>query len=180
MTTRSALRTIRELPDFRSPSLATRTSKNTDSRKTGQKTDASGTNARRRLNLPRKIKNHKSLPENKSLLEIKKSGGRSPVEIRLGEISAFQPFIAAYEKTLASKSSEESITPSKPEEKSDKSDTPFRPMFSEPGLGGPLPQPFSGLGSSVIEPVSAMQPAVPGGGQVIQSATGAAELPSPP
>ena len=110
----------------------------------------------------------------------KKSGGRSPVEIRLGEISAFQPFIAAYEKTLASKSSEKSIAPSKPEEKSDNSDIPFRPMFSEPGLGGPLPQPFSGLGSSVIQPASAIQPAVPGGGQIIQSATGAAGLPSPP
>ena len=109
-----------------------------------------------------------------------KSGERSPVEIRLGEISAFQPFIAAYEKTLASKSREESIAPSKPEEKSDKSDTPFGPMFSEPGLGGPLPQPLSGLGSSVIEPVSAIQPAVPVGGQIIQSATGASGLPSPP
>ena len=108
------------------------------------------------------------------------SGRESPVEIRLGEISAFQPFIAAYEKTLASKSSEKSIAPSKPEEKSDKSDIPFRPMFSEPGLGGPLPQPFSSLGSSVVQPVSAIQPAVPGGGQIIQSTTGAAGLPSPP
>jgi hypothetical protein len=109
-----------------------------------------------------------------------KSGERSPVEIRLGEISAFQPFIAAYEKTFASKSSEKSVAQSKPEEKSDKSDAPFRPMFSDPGLGGPLPQPLSGLGSSVIEPVSAIQPAVSGGGQVIQSATGAAGLASPP
>jgi hypothetical protein len=108
------------------------------------------------------------------------SSRESPVEIRLGEISAFQPFIAAYEKTLASKSSEKSIAPSKPEEKSDKSDIPFRPMFSEPGLGGPLPQPFSSLGSSVVQPVSAIQPAVPGGGQIIQSTTGAAGLPSPP
>jgi hypothetical protein len=107
-----------------------------------------------------------------------KSGERSPVEIRLGEISAFQPFIAAYEKTLASKSNESA--PGEPEEKSGNSDIPFRPLFSEPGLGGPLPQPFSSLGSSVVQPVSAIQPAVPGGGQIIQSTTGAAGLPSPP
>jgi hypothetical protein len=109
-----------------------------------------------------------------------KSGRESPVEIRLGEISAFQPFIAAYEKTLAPKSSEKSTAPSKPEENSDNSDIPFRPMFSEPGLGGPLPKPFSSLGSSVVQPVSGIQPSVPGGGQIIQSTTGAAGLPSPP
>ena len=122
----------------------------------------------------------KSSEEDPKSDEDQESGRESPVEIRLGEISAFQPFIAAYEKTLASKSSEKSIAPSKPEEKSDKSDMPFRPMFSEPGLGGPLPQPFSSLGSSVVQPVSAFQPAVPGGGQIIQSTTGAAGLPSPP
>jgi hypothetical protein len=109
-----------------------------------------------------------------------KSGGKSPVEIKLAEISAFQPFIAAYEKTLASKNSEKSTATSKPEQKPDPSEVPFRPMFSEPGLGGPLPQPFSALGSSAIQPVSAVQPAVPAGGQIIQSATGAARLPSQP
>ena len=108
------------------------------------------------------------------------SGGKSPVEIRLKEISAFQPFIAAYEKTLASRNSEKSTVPGKPEQKPDTSDIPFRPMFSESGLGGPLPQSLSGLGSSAIQPVSPIQPAVPGGGQIIQSATGAAGLPSPP
>ena len=107
------------------------------------------------------------------------SVGKSPVEIRMAEIAVFQPFIAAYEKTLASKNSEKSTATSKPEVKPDTSDIPFRPMFSEPGLGGPLPQPFSGLGSSAIQPVSAIQPAVSGGGQIIQSATGAARLPSP-
>jgi hypothetical protein len=35
-----------------------------------------------------------------------KSGEKSSVEIRLAEISTFQPFIAAYEKTLAAKESE--------------------------------------------------------------------------
>jgi hypothetical protein len=109
-----------------------------------------------------------------------KSGGKSPVEIRLAEISAFQPFISAYEKTLASKNSEKSTATTKPEEKPDSSDIPFRPMFSEPGLKGPLPQPFSGLGSSPIQPVSGIQPAVPSGGHMIQSATGAAALPAPP
>jgi hypothetical protein len=109
-----------------------------------------------------------------------KSGEKAPVEIRLTEISAFQPFIAAYEQTLASKNSEKSTATSKPEEKPDASDLPFRPMFSEPGLRGPLPQSFSGLGSSAIQPISPIQPAVPGAGQVIQSAPGAPGLPSPP
>ena len=63
-----------------------------------------------------------------------KSGERSPVEIRLGEIAAFQPFIAAYEKTLASKSSEKSMAQSsrgasKPDEKSDDSDIHSGPCF---------------------------------------------------
>ncbi len=121
----------------------------------------------------------KSSEEDTKSDKDQKSDGESPVEIRLGEISAFQPFIAAYEKTLASKKSEKSTATSKSEEKLGTSDLPFRPMFSEPGLGGPLPQPLSGLGSSVIQPVSAIQPAVPVGGQIIQSATGSAGLPSP-
>jgi hypothetical protein len=107
------------------------------------------------------------------------SAEKSPVEIRLAEISAFQPFIAAYEKTLAARNGEKSAVASKPEEEPVRSDVPFRPMFSEPGLGGPLPQPF-GLGGSPIQPLSGIQPAVPGSGEIIQSATGAAGLPSPP
>ena len=127
-----------------------------------------------------------SSQENSKSEGRQKSGESSPVEIRLGEIAAFQPLIAAYEMTLAPKSSEKSMAQSnpeaqsKPDEKSDDSGVPFRRMFSEPGLGGPLPQPLSGIGNSLIEPVSAMQPAVSGGGQIIQSATGSSGLPSPP
>ena len=83
----------------------------------------------------------------------------SVAEIRLAEIAAFQPFIAAYEKTLASKS--EAVANS-PGEESEISDVPFRPMFSEPGLGGPLPQAWPSLGRSAI-----------------QSAPGTSGLPSP-
>jgi hypothetical protein len=108
------------------------------------------------------------------------SDGQAPIEIRLSEISAFQPFIAAYEKTVASKNSEKSTAASKPDATTSGSDTPFRPMFSEPGLGGPLPQPLSGLSSSPMQPPSAIQPAVPGGTQIIQSAAGSTGLPSPP
>jgi len=107
------------------------------------------------------------------------SEGKAPVEIRLSEISAFQPFIAAYEKTLSAKKSEKKATATN-NGKSDTSDIPFRPMFSEPGLGGPLRQPLSGLSSSAMQPASAIQPAVPGGGQIIESASGAAGLPSGP
>jgi hypothetical protein len=108
--------------------------------------------------------------------ENSRSPSKTIAEIRLAEISAFQPLIAAYEKTLASKDSKKTAPTSKPKDEPDASDLPFRPLFSEPGLGGPLPQPFS-LGSS---PVSGLQPSVPSGSGIIQSATGAAGLPSPP
>ncbi len=75
--------------------------------------------------------------------------GKSSVETRLTEISAFQPFITAYEKSLASKKSDQSTATSRPAEKTDTYDVPLRPMFSEPGLGGPLPQPFSVSGLAI-------------------------------
>jgi len=108
-----------------------------------------------------------------------KSGGNSPIEIRLGQIEAFQPVIAAYENTLGHKKSDKSTASSDPgdKEKTDTSDTPFTPMFSQPGMGGPLSQPFTGLGSSALQPVTG---AVPGAAGAIQSATGAAGVPSPP
>jgi hypothetical protein len=77
-----------------------------------------------------------------------KSDQKSVAEIRLAEISAFQPFIAAYERTLAAKSSERPTTGNKPGEKPETYDVPFRPMFSEPGLGGSLPKAWPSLGHS--------------------------------
>jgi hypothetical protein len=107
-----------------------------------------------------------------------KSNGNSLVEIRLGEIAAFQPAIAAYEKTLGSKKSEKSAAGStNPEEKAKGSDTPFTPMFSRPGIPGSFAEPFTGLGSSALQPVSG---AASGATGVIQSATGAASLPTTP
>lgn len=117
-----------------------------------------------------------SSEENPKAEGDRKSGEKAPVEIRLAEVSAFQPFIAAYEKTLASKKDEKPTATRAAGP--DTSDIPFRPMFSEPGLGGPLPEPFSALGSSAVQPV--IQPAVQGGGQMMQSATGAVGVPSPP
>jgi hypothetical protein len=76
-------------------------------------------------------------------------GGKSSVESRLKEISAFQPFITAYENSLASRKSDQSTDTSQAAEKTDTYDVPFRPMFSEPGLGGPLPQPFSVSGLAI-------------------------------
>jgi hypothetical protein len=76
-----------------------------------------------------------------------KSGEKSSVEIRLAEISAFQPFIAAYEKTLAAKESEKSSTINKPREKTETLNKPFTPMPSEPRLGGPLSQAVPSLGN---------------------------------
>ena len=103
-----------------------------------------------------------------------KSNGSSLVEIRLGEIAAFQPVIAAYEKTLGSKKSAKSAPgTTNPEEKTTGSDTPFTPMFSQPGMA----EPFTGLGSSALQPISG---AASGATGVIQSATGAASLPTAP
>jgi hypothetical protein len=106
-----------------------------------------------------------------------KSGESSAVEIRLGEIAAFQPVIAAYEKTLGAKKSEKSTASKDPAEKADTSDTSFTPMFSQPGMAGSLAEPFTGFGSSALQPVSG---AASGATGVIQSATGAAGLPSAP
>ena len=107
-----------------------------------------------------------------------KSNGTAPIEIRLGEIAAFQPVIAAYEKTLGPKKGDKASAATKdPDEKTKSSDTPFTPMFSQPGMAGPLTEPFTGLGSSALQPISG---AASGATGVIQSATGAASLPSSP
>ncbi len=106
-----------------------------------------------------------------------KSGGTSPVEIRLGEIAAFQPIIAAYEKTLGSKKGDKSAGSNNPGEKASSSDTPFTPMFSQPGMAGSLAEPFTGFGSSALQPISG---AASGATGIIQSTTGAAGLPSAP
>ena len=107
-----------------------------------------------------------------------KSNGNSLVEIRLGEIAAFQPVISAYEKTLGSKKSEKSAAGStNPEEKAKGSDTPFTPMFSQPGMPGSFAEPFTGLGSSALQPISG---AASGATGVIQSAPGAPSLPTTP
>ncbi len=115
--------------------------------------------------------------ENSDPAEKPKGDDGAPVEIRLAEISAFQPLISAYEKTLASKKTDQSATPGNTEEKTDTSD-PFKPLFSEPGLGGPLPRPFS-LSGSPLQTGSGLQAPASTGGQIIQSATGASQLPSP-
>jgi len=107
-----------------------------------------------------------------------KSNESSLVEIRLGEVAAFQPVIAAYEKTLGSKKSEKAAPSStNPSEKRSGSDTPFTPMFSQPGMAGSLAEPFTGFGSSALQPISG---AASGATGVIQSATGAASLPTAP
>jgi hypothetical protein len=113
---------------------------------------------------------------NPNSAENSESQSKPIAEIRLSEISAFQPLIAAYEKTLASKENKKSVSNSKPQEAPGTSDVPFKPLFSEPGLGGPLPQPFS-LG---VPSVSGFQPPVPAGSNVIQPATSPAGLRSPP
>jgi hypothetical protein len=94
-----------------------------------------------------------SVEEPKSKADSK-SGEKSAVETRLEAISAFQPVIATYEKTLSFKNSEKTSAKSKSAATGDGSDVPFRPMFSEPGLGGPLPQPFRYEESSAIQSVT--------------------------
>ena len=84
----------------------------------------------------------KELKDPKSKNEAK-SGEKSTVEIRLAEISAFQPFIATYEKTLPPKESA-----NRPGDSSQSSNVPFRPMFSQPTVGNPLPKTLSHSGYS--------------------------------
>jgi hypothetical protein len=136
-----------------------------------------------RLWYERKEALEESQADNQSAKDSK-ANGNSVAEIRLGEIAAFQPVIAAYEKTLGSKKSEKSTTGSanpqgsvNPQEKASGSDTPFTPMFSQPGMAGSLAEPFTGLGSSALQPISG---AASGATGAIQSATGAASLPTAP
>jgi hypothetical protein len=105
------------------------------------------------------------------------SKGDSAVEIRLGQIAAFQPVITAYEKTLGTKTSDKAAASKTPDEKSSASSTSFTPMFSQPGMAGSLTEPFTGFGSSALQPVSG---AASGATGVIQSTTGAASLPITP
>ena len=83
-----------------------------------------------------------------------KSGEKSTVEIQLAEISAFQPLIAAYEKTLPPKESEKSSITSKPGDNGQTSSLPFRPMFSQPRVGNLSPQTLSRSGYSGIQSVA--------------------------
>jgi hypothetical protein len=83
-----------------------------------------------------------------------KSGEKSTVEIQLAEISAFQPLIAAYEKTLPLKESEKSSITSKPGNNDHTSSLPFRPTSSQPSVGNPLPQTLSRSGYSGIQSVA--------------------------
>jgi hypothetical protein len=92
------------------------------------------------------LKESEQNPKSKKANSREKSG----VEIRLAEISAFQPLIAAYEKTLAAKESEKLSAAYSAEEKT----APFRPMFSQPSFGGQLAQTLSSAGNSGIKPVA--------------------------
>jgi hypothetical protein len=110
-----------------------------------------------------------------------KSEGGSAVEIRLGEIAAFQPVIAAYEKTLGSKKSDKAASTKASGEKSETSDTPFTPLFSQPGMAGGLAEPFTGFGTSALQPITGAASSATSATGVIQSAAGAAtSLPSAP
>jgi hypothetical protein len=107
------------------------------------------------------------------------SDEKSVAEIRLGEISAFQPLIAAYEKTLAPKKTASSASSKNSEVRSDTSDVPFKPMFSEPGLGGPLPQPFS-FDNPAIQSAPGLQSVLPAPGNMGTTGSGTGILPSAP
>ena len=90
----------------------------------------------------------KSLEEKRKSKADAETGEKSSAERRLEAISAFQLAIADYERSMASKNSGQSLATR------DASDVPFRPMFSEPGLGGPLPQPFRYEERSAIQSVT--------------------------
>ena len=108
-----------------------------------------------------------------------KSNGSSLVEIRLGEIAAFQPVISAYEKTLGSKKSEKSAAGStNPDEKTERIRHAFHPNVFAAGNGRfALPSHLLGLAVRLFSRFPGQHRVRPA---VIQSATGAASLPTAP
>lgn len=93
-------------------------------------------------------------------------------EIRLAELAPFQPLIDAYEKSIADKKS--GTAPDKETPKDTASQTPFRSLFSQPGVPGSVPQPYTGLGSSAVQPATSM------GAGAVNSVSGATGLPALP
>ena len=109
--------------------------------------------------------------ERKDALEDEKKEGdstkdasqdHSAVEIQLSEIAVFQPVIAAYEATLIEDPKPEAVQ--SPDQEKPTKDEPGRRLFSGPGTVGNLQLPFSGPGSSFV------QPAISAGSSAIQSA----------
>ncbi len=117
--------------------------------------------------------------ERKDALESEKSGEQAgtkkdddAVEIRLAELAPFQPLIDAYEKSLADKKSDTAPDKGAPGESDSK--TPFRSLFSQPGVPGSVPQPFTGIGSSAVQPATSL------GAGAVNSVGGATGLPALP
>jgi hypothetical protein len=73
----------------------------------------------------------------------KDSGESSSLEIRLAEISAFEPIIAAYKKTLPPKDVEKSSTTVKPGNNSENRSAAFQTVLSQPNSVALLPQKLS-------------------------------------
>ena len=78
---------------------------------------------------------------------------------------------------LGAKKSDSAAAGKKPAEKSSPSDTSFTPLFSQPGMAGSIAEPFTGFGSSALQPATGAASSATG---LIQSATGAANLPITP
>ncbi len=108
--------------------------------------------------------------EKESESHSKKPNADSPMfELKLKEIAAFQPVIDVYEKTLADKKSKESET-AKNDSNTSSPAEPVRALFSQPGLSGPLPQAFNGMGNGPAAP------AVSAGSSLLSPLSGATSV----
>lgn len=80
-----------------------------------------------------------------------KGDDKAAIEVRLTEIEAFQPLIDAYEKNLADKKKDEAT---EKEQKPKGEETEGRSLFSKTGIPGLGDKPFSGMGSSAVQPAA--------------------------
>ena len=114
--------------------------------------------------------------ERKEALEAEKSSGQTAsknddeaLEIPLAEIAPFQPLIDAYEKSLADQKPTDA--PDKDAQNDPAEKAPFRSLFSQQSVPGAVPQPFTGIGSSAVQPATSL------GAGAVNSVSGATGLP---
>lgn len=112
--------------------------------------------------------------EQKDTPDKKKKDDDSMIEVNLSEIAPFQPLIDAYEKSVADKKKTDGDAADKQKGDKPEAETPGRSLFSKTGIPGLGDKPFSGMGTSAVQPATSL------GATAVQSTVGAAGLPGLP